>query len=1390
MSFVHLHLHTEYSLLDGFSKIKKVMTRTKEMNMPAVAITDHGTMFGVVEFYMAAKDAGIKPIIGLEGYLAINDMRIHDPREKHSNHLLLLAENQKGYQNLLEIASTSQLEGFYYHPRIDRQYLTEHAEGLICTTGCMAGDIPTAIRNGDIDLARKRMEWYYSIFGKDNFFVELQDHNIPELRLMNKTLLELGKEFGSKFIATNDTHYVDPEDWKYQDILLALQTGARLTDQKRMRMSDHSYYLRSPEEMESLFGNIPGAIENTVAIAERCNVDLEPHGYHLPIFPVPEGETAQSYLREQCEKGLIWRYGDRAAEPQVRERFEHELGIIHDMGFDAYFLIVQDLVAHAKENNIWYNVRGSGAGSMVAYTLGITPVEPLSFKLIFERFLNPGRVSMPDIDLDIQDDKRYKLLEYCSDKYGRDHVSQIITFNTLGAKGAMRDVGRVMDIPLQEVDRVCKLIPGGTKLPQSGHPITLKNCMDEVPEFKQAVDTDPKLTELETTASEMEGIARNAGTHAAGLIITDIPIVKYAPLHRPTNGSEDSPIKSVAQFEMTIVDRMGLLKIDFLGLATLTIMQKCCSMIEARHNVHLELNNIPTDDKETFDFISAGNTAGIFQLESSGMTRYIMQMKPRNLNHIIAMVALYRPGPMQFIPDYIERMNGRQQPVYLHKLLEPIFSDTYGIPVYQEQIMFAAMDIAGYSASEADDLRKAISKKKKDKIEKHRKMFIAGAIKNEVPQDTAEKIFQEWEQFANYGFNKSHAADYGVLSVQTGYLKTHYTIEYMTATLSANASDSKKVAFYINDCKNYKINVLPPKIGTSEWDFSIEDTTNGESCIRFGMGAVKNVGQGAAEAIIAERKKSPFTNLDDFVTRLDLRQIGRRALESLIKVGAIDELGERGALLAGLDQLMNTSAAHFRSKDDGQMGLFDLMEVPLSHIQLPQTDPMDSREKLNYERELLGLFVSDHPLNAHREYLTQIHAIRSDQLDEITQGAVIKMGGMVAGMRMMLTKKDNRPMCSIQLEDIGGGQTEVMFFTKAWDEFQDIVKLDAVILVEGRLDKSRGNPQITAMKAHSLMNGNLTVADSHFADTYTDEIDTDHDTSVWTVEETSVHSDYNAPSARTTLTRNISEEMDVPDEPDDWEDIPPEPDVPDPWDQSRRTQNKTPILANFGSGGIHESDSDGLEQFSKSEPQAEKASGAEAIHSAPAVNSETEQSADDVTSEQPKESKDETNPSETISSDEDSVPWDDSPSEPPTQPIETVSDETARTAEAGLSDTPENDLAQAEVGSERLSMTNGSVTISDLDDELFSLEEKKKPGLLTLVLTMDPKAQPGTNSRRIKRLHGLISSYPGHDRFAFMIKENNKTYFVEYPDGQISICDELQRKLDSEIGSENVIIES
>ena len=1114
-SFSHLHVHTEYSLLDGFSKINKLVKRAKELGMDSLAISDHGTMFGVVEFYMACKEAGIKPIIGLETYVAARSMADRDAqKDKRSYHLLLLAENEAGYKNLLKIASASQLEGFYYYPRVDHEYLQLHSEGLIATTSCMSGEVPRTILNKGVEAGRQVLEWYIQTFGTDNFFIELQNHDIPELPALNRTLLDLSKRYSLKTIATNDVHYINRSDARLQDILLCIQTGSLLSDPNRMRMTGDSYYLRSPEEMAVLFPENPEALANTLLIAERCNVDISKKGYHLPKFDVPEGFTPETYLRKLCEEGLVRKYGARAQDPKVRERLEYELSVIHTMDFDAYFLIVWDLCQYAASNGVWYNARGSAAGSMVAYTLDITLVEPLGFNLFFERFLNPGRISMPDIDLDFQDDKRGQIMEYCAQHYGTDKVAQIITFGTMAARGAIRDVGRVMDIPLSEVDRVAKAIPN---IP--GKQMTLAEAVTDDAAFKAIHDESDYLRELIDTASQMEGVVRNAGTHAAGVVITDIPMVEYSPLHRPTSGSEDSPIKTVTQFEMNIVEKMGLLKVDFLGLSTLTIMQRACDLINDRHQICFDLHNIPVDDPETYEFLGKAHTAGVFQLEGNGMTRYIQQMKPQSLDNIIAMVALFRPGPMDFIPSYIKRMHGEEEVTYRHPLLEKVFKDTYGIPIYQEQIMFAAIDMAGYTASEADDLRKAISKKNSEAIQKHKAKFIAGCMNNNVAEETAVAIFEDWENFARYGFNKSHAADYGVIAVETAYLKTHYTVEYMTALLSSSKNDTAKVAFYAADCRSMGVDVLPPDVNSSGWDFTIEDREDQNPAIRFGMGAVKNVGQAPVELICDARKKSKFKDLNDFIRRVDLRQVGKRTLECLIRVGALDSFGPRKALLEVMDNMVSVSSSHFRAAQAGQMSFFGSISGVEESLSLPTVSSLDPREQLEWEKELIGLYVSAHPLTPYLPLLREKISHFSSELGDASPKDRVTVAGLVSKIRT-LTTKNGKLMAFATIEDLQG-PIELVIFPNTWARFGQQIHTDGIVLATGKVDDQSADPKVLVdslqeLKAEDLQNLAVAAENPQSRNGETQ------------------HKPIIGPTSQASPINAFEEEPPMPDDPDDW----------------------------------------------------------------------------------------------------------------------------------------------------------------------------------------------------------------------------------------------------------------
>ncbi|NOZ27542.1 MAG: DNA polymerase III subunit alpha [Chloroflexi bacterium] len=1053
--FVHLHVHSEFSLLDGLSRIPELVQRAKELDMPALALTDHGTMYATIQFYRACKGAGIRPLIGVEAYLAERRMEDRDPQiDSKRYHLLLLAQNQTGYQNLLKICSAAQLRGFYYKPRIDREFLAEHSEGLICTSGCAAGEIPRLLEEGREEEAIRRLSWYRDVFGPDRFFLELQDHDIPWLHELNGKLLEFSRKFDLKLVATNDVHYVYADQWQAHDVLLCIQTGSLVNDQERMRMSDNSYYLRSAEEMAQIFRHVPEALKNTRLIAEMCEVDLDPKGYHLPIFDVPEGFTAESYLRHLVEEGIRRRYGERADDPEVQARKEHELKIIHQMGFDTYFLIVWDLCRAARERGIWWNVRGSGAGSIVAYAIGITNLDPLAHNLIFERFLNPGRVSMPDIDLDFPDDRRAEMLEYTVQKYGQENVAQIITFGTMGARAAVRDVGRALDIPLPEVDNVAKLIPS---IP--GKPITIKEALEQVPDLRQIYEEVDYLRELLDTAMQLEGVARHASTHAAGVIISDRPLVEYCPLHRPTKGDDEGGIGVVTQWDMGICESMGLLKVDFLGLSTLTIMRKACELIKERHGVEFDLTNIPVEDEEAYKLLARGEVAGIFQVEGAGMRRVLMSMQPKKFEHIVATISLYRPGPMEYIDTYIRRMHGEEEVTYRHPKLEPILAETYGIIVYQEQIIRIASELAGYSPGEADMIRKAVGKKIKAKILEHREKFVKGAVERGIPQDVAEGIYDDIEYFARYGFNKAHAADYAVITCQTAYLKAHYPVEYMTALLTVERHNTDKIGFLVAECRRMGIEVLPPDVNHSDLDFVIEDRVDDQGrpnpAIRFGLGAIKNVGEGPVQVILeARRAGGPFTSLDDFCQRVDLRQVNRRALESLIKAGALNCFGKRSQLLAVIDRMIGVSVQAHQARDVGQLTLFDLGEAGFSDASvlypLPEVEEVSRRDLLNWEKELVGVYVSAHPLQQLTVDLSDVITAFCGQVGEELNGQRVVLAGMCADVRRITTKKGD-PMAFVQLEDLHGS-CEVVVFPRVYEEAQDLLVEDRLILVRGRVE--------------------------------------------------------------------------------------------------------------------------------------------------------------------------------------------------------------------------------------------------------------------------------------------------------------------------------------------------
>ncbi|MFN2144189.1 MAG: DNA polymerase III subunit alpha [Anaerolineales bacterium] len=1334
--FVHLHVHTQYSLLDGFSHIPKLIARAKELEMPALGITDHGTMFGVIDFFTEAKHQGVKPIIGVEAYLAQNRMTDKTQADRKSSHLLLLAENMTGYQNLLKISSAAQLDGFYYYPRIDHEFLAAHSEGLIATSGCMAAEVPRAIQQENPQEALRLLDWYYEVFGPENFFLELQSHDIPELTTINNSLVDFSKRYQGKFLATNDVHYVNPEDADWQDILLCVQTSSLLSDPKRMRMSDPSYYLRSGAEMAELFAGVPGAISNSLAIAERCNVDLERDTYILPEFDVPEGYTVKSYLRKLCDDGLRLRYGEDATSERVQERLEYELGVIDQMGFNAYFLIVWDLCRYSREEGIWYNARGSAAGSIVAYALDISLIDPLEHGLIFERFLNPGRVSMPDIDLDFQDDRRYELMTYCAHKYGEDKVASIITFGKLKARAAVRDVGRVLDIPLSEVDRIAKMIPGAPANP------TIAEALETVPDLQQEYHSSEWAKRLLDNAKEVEGSIRNAGTHAAGVVITDKPVVEYIPLHRPTGNVGESPINAVTQFEMSVVDKLGLLKVDFLGLASLTIMERCCSMIKERHGIDLNLHNIPLDDPEVYQMLGEGNTAGVFQLEGTGMTRWVKEMKPQNLSNVIAMVALYRPGPMDFIPNYIKRMHGEEEPSYRHPKLKEILEETYGITVYQEQIMYTAMNLGGYTASEADFLRKAVAKKKEEELLKNREKFIAGAKANGIPEEASMKIFEDWEAFARYGFPKGHAADYAVIAVETAYLKHYYTVEYMAALISVYQSDTDRVAGYVQDTENQGVRVLPPDVNHSYYDFSIEDGEDGESCIRFGMGAVKNVGHGPVDMIIEARQDGPFADLTDFANRVDLRKVGKRPLECLIKVGALDSFGPRMALLDAIDRSVSVSGAKFQAEEIGQLTFFDSSAGLTQKIHLQDIDPnYNRREQLNWERDLVGLYVSDHPLRETAQALENVVTHYSSQLAQAEEAQFVRVFGEVVRISKIMTRK-NEEMAFVNLEDVRGS-TKLVLFPKTWKKFAGVLNYGKVIIVEGKVDLSRGDPSVLVdvikTELHLEQQHVKRLEEAVVADNGTTEKMPDPQLVVESEPEDAMPEPESEPIPQPATEESSPmiepESMPEPDpdpvevnaafpvdEQDDW--MPPEPEFPleyEVWYQGEPVspENSTaiaepaPVLAEEVAGYQLE-DADDPQEGESPSPQA------------------------DI-------------------DDELSPPLVDS--SPAVFPPETAVIEPA----------PEAKKIPPQVPVEEPPVRRGDSQM--LTVVMRSLGDKERDIL------------------RMRRIYGMLISDPGPDRFAFYVIERSRGYRLEFPSDTTNLTDALRHKLEKLMGAENVIIE-
>ncbi|MBZ4686749.1 MAG: DnaE [Clostridiales bacterium] len=1053
--FVHLHVHSEYSLLDGYAKITLAVKEAKEKGMPALSITDHGVMYGTIDFYKECKKNEIKPIIGCEVYVARRS-RFHKEgkRDDNSFHLVLLAENNQGYKNLLKLVSAGFTEGFYYKPRVDLELLEKHSEGLIALSACLAGEIPQLIIQERLEEAYQKASQYKDIFGENNFYLELQDHGLSEQRKVNRVLVEMSKKLGIPLVATNDVHYTKKEDAKIHDVLLCIQTGKTLQDEERMKFATSEFYLKSADEMRLLFGEIPDALTNTVKIAERCNVEFDFGELHLPDYQVPEGYDKQSYLEKLCHDGLKKRYSK--ITPEIKERLQHELRIIKQMGYPGYFLIVWDLVNFARKKGILVGPgRGSAAGSLVAYVLGITNIDPLKYDLLFERFLNPERVTMPDIDIDFCFERRGEVIEYLSKKYGSDRVSQIITFGTMAAKAAVRDVGRVLGIPLGEVDKVAKLIPN-----ELG--ITISRALEMSIELKELYESDYRIKELLDMARSLEGTPRHASTHAAGVVIAKEELTNYLPLQKASDG----PITT--QFPMTTVEEIGLLKMDILGLRTLTVIGYVFDLIRKNWGVDLNIDDIPLDDPKTFALLASGNSMGVFQLESEGMRNILKNLKAEKFEDIIAMVALYRPGPLGsgMVDDFIQRKHGKKKISYLHPALEPILADTYGVILYQEQVMKIASELSGFTLGEADLLRRAMGKKKPEIIAGMRKQFINGAVENNVDAEVAGKIFDLMEYFAGYGFNKSHSAAYALVAYLTAYLKAHYPVEFMAALLTSIMNNPDKVPVYIEECKRMGIEILPPDVNESNVDFTVW-----KDKIRFGLAAVKNVGTGAIKTIISARQeKGKFTSLEDFCEKVDLSVVNKRVMESLIKCGAFNSLGiRRSQAMIILDTVLELGQRRQAELKQGQMSLFDMIgnrEDMGWYIEIPDIEEYSSSQILAMEKETLGFYISGHPITS---YEANLRSQVSHNLEEITpeiDGRIVTVGGVINRLRRSVTKK-GEAMAYMTIEDLTGSM-DILVFPRVYSQYVHLLKEDSVVLLKGRVSYRDEELKIFAEKIKLL----------------------------------------------------------------------------------------------------------------------------------------------------------------------------------------------------------------------------------------------------------------------------------------------------------------------------------
>ncbi|WP_301627354.1 DNA polymerase III subunit alpha [Paenibacillus apis] len=1019
--FVHLHVHSEYSLLDGAARLEELVEKAAGLGMSSLALTDHGVMYGAIPFYKLCKANGIKPIIGCEMYFTAGSRKERGSRKDQPiHHLILLAKNEEGYRNLMRLCSIGHLEGFHYKPRIDWEVLERHHEGLVCLSACLGGEVPQHLLHGRPGEAKRAALRYKEVFGED-FYLELQDHSMPEQKKVNPLLIELAAEIGVQLVATNDVHYLEREDAKMQDVLICIGTGKNIEDEERFQIGTEQLYMKSGEQMAALFPHVPEAIANTAVIADKCNLELEFGRHILPAFrPIPEGMDAGTYLAELCRQGLESRYrGQEIWENEdgrrkLQERLGYELGVIASMGFSDYFLIVWDFIAYAHSRGIATGPgRGSSAGSLVAYVLKITDVDPMKYKLLFERFLNPERVTMPDIDIDFSDERRDEVIAYVAEKYGSEHVAQIITFGTMAARAAVRDVGRAMNVPFAEVDKVAKLIPGNLG-------ITIERALEISSDLKQLYETQVRVKGLLDMARKVEGMPRHASTHAAGVVISRDPLTDAVPLQAGSEGT------ALTQYSMEHLESVGLLKMDFLGLRTLSIIERCSNWIAEQTGQAPDFREVADDDPLTYEILGHGETTGVFQMESAGIRRVLRDLKPTVFEDVISVVALYRPGPMEFIPKFISAKHGETAVDYPHPDLEPILRDTYGIIVYQEQIMQIASKMAGFSLGEADLLRRAVSKKKREVLDQERSHFVAGSVKLGYREEDAHAVYDMIVRFANYGFPRAHAAAYGVLAFQTAYLKAHYPVHFMASMLTAVMGSHRKVAEYIVECRRMGITVLPPDVNESSVLFTPLD-----GVIRFGLAAIKNVGTQAMESILQERKERPFDSLLDFCRRVDLRVCNKRVIESLIQGGAFDALpGHRAQLLAMLDETVEAAVKWRKEREDLQIQLFDFVETPHWEIDYPEVQRLSSAEQLELERELLGLYLSGHPLDDYEQALEQEGVDKLMELEEAPDEKKTVVAGMVVSIKAITTKQ-GKAMAFMELED-QIERCEVVLFPEVW----------------------------------------------------------------------------------------------------------------------------------------------------------------------------------------------------------------------------------------------------------------------------------------------------------------------------------------------------------------------